>query len=174
MFTYCGMIFNVERAGSPAVWWNYYSMFKTWHMQRLLCFQLKFFQRRILFFAGVGWIDLSGDVNRPRRDFKSVDTAYGLIFFFAYALIHCKNLAAHHGFDFKESLLSNTFPNVLKVLRLDVPNFTKRICNCKTRNDLECKANEEVHTYSLSSFPLELVLGQQHSTEHPIYWRVKW
>lgn len=67
-------------------------------------------------------------MDRLRKDFKSVDTAYGLVF--AYALIHCKNLAAHHGYDFKESLLYNTFPNVSKVLRFRVPNFTKLICNC--------------------------------------------
>lgn len=174
MFTYSGMISNVEGAGSPAVWWNYYSAFKNWHMQRLLCFQLKFFQRCIVC-SLQEWVKLISVV---------MWTAWGRIlnqltllmvwFLHMLALIHCKNLAAHHGFDFKESLLYNTFPNVSKVLRLHVPNFTKLICNCKTRNDLGCKENEEIHTYSVSSFPLELVLGQQHSTEHPIYWRVKW
>lgn len=49
-------------------------------------------------------------MDRLRKDFKSVDTAYGLVF--AYALIHSKNLAAHHGFDFKESFMYNTFLNV--------------------------------------------------------------
>lgn len=133
MFTYSGMICNVEgtefgeniiRHSGTGTCSDVMLSIKILSLSAMHC----------LFFAGVGWTDLSGDVDRLRKDFKSVDTAYGLVF--AYALIHSKNLAAHHGFDFKESFMSNTFPNVSDVLRLHVPNFTKPICNCKTRNYL--------------------------------------
>ncbi len=133
MFTYTGMICNIEgkefgeniiRRSVTRTCSDFMLSIKILSLSAVHC----------LFFAGVGWTDLSGDVDCLRKDFKSVDTAYGLVF--AYALIHSKNLAAHHGFDFKESFMSNTFPNVSDVLRLHVLNFTKPICNGKIRNDL--------------------------------------
>lgn len=133
MFTYSSMISNVEGAGFSEIIIRRSRTGKCGDVMLSIKI-LSLSAMYCLFFAGVGWIDLSGDVDRLRKDFKSVDTAYGLVF--AYALIHNKNLAAHHGFCCKESFMYNTFPNVSNVLRLHIPNFTKLIYSCKTRNYL--------------------------------------
>lgn len=152
MFTYSGMICNVvgTEFGENIIW----------HLGAGTCSDvmlsikiLSLSAMHCLFFAGVGWTDLSGDVDRLRKDFKSVDTAYSLVF--AHALIHSKNLAAHHGFDFKDSFMSNTFPNVSDLLRLHVPNFNKtnlQLQNKKLFGELYCMHAGKVKKYTPTLF----------------------
>lgn len=103
----------------------------------VLCFQLKFFHfQRCIVCSFQEWVELISAV---------MWTAWGrilnqltllMVWFLHMLWFIVKNLAAHRGFDFKESFMYNTFPSVSDVLRLHVPNFTELICNCKTRNGL--------------------------------------